>query len=226
MLHRIRLTVVLVGLLPLFIAFARHAGAQHDRPADTVVRISLSNTRFHRMPAQFWSNTGFCPPAPTNDATALAAFFNGRAVRLQLDLMSALPATGPDRIAVRVHWLLNLIRAKRVVVDVVAGGASTTIQYDFTALDTFVEHLQRSDNLLPVWEWMGDPSGVFSSAHQQANGSQRRIEEDWRELVVELLSRYIGECCMFDVMNERPSARSSKNTHFYPILICVRNNEQ
>lgn len=183
---RLRTRTVFLVIGSLFIGLQ---SLQISSYAAQVIHISLPHTRFHPMPAHFWSNTGFCPPAPTNSSTALAAFFNGRAVRLQLDHLSALPTTAHNsRIAVRVHWLLNLIRAER---RRGADDASSTIRYDFTALDAFVEHLMRSENLVPVWEWMGDPSGVFAGG--ASSQEPRDLEADWRDLVEQLLRRYIGE---------------------------------
>lgn len=57
---------------------------------------------------RFWTNTGFCPPAPTNDSTTLAEFFLSKKSLQNLDYISALPNNGLK--FVRIHWLMNLIK--------------------------------------------------------------------------------------------------------------------
>lgn len=57
---------------------------------------------------RFWTNTGFCPPAPTNDSTTLAEFFLSEKSLRNLDYISALPNNGLK--FVRIHWLINLIK--------------------------------------------------------------------------------------------------------------------
>lgn len=74
-----------------------------------VVDIAIRSHQQHaaRLP-KFWAHTGLCPPAPTNDAFVLNAFFSGKSMRLCMELISVLPNSGLQ--TVRIHWLLNLIR--------------------------------------------------------------------------------------------------------------------
>lgn len=57
---------------------------------------------------RFWTNTGLCPPAPTNDSSTLADFFLSEKFLRNLEYISALPNNGLKY--VRIHWLINLIQ--------------------------------------------------------------------------------------------------------------------
>lgn len=74
--------------------------------------VDFSQISWRPMP-QFWSNTGFCPPAPTNDSFDLHAFFTSDDVRMNMYTIAALPYW-VQPIGVRVHWILNLIDVKRL----------------------------------------------------------------------------------------------------------------
>lgn len=67
--------------------------------------IDFINVR--KLP-RFWTNTGFCPPAPTNDSTTLAEFFLSEKTQQNMEYISALPNNGLKFI--RIHWLINLIK--------------------------------------------------------------------------------------------------------------------
>lgn len=179
------------------------------------IHIDLShgidnNDAHSTMPADFWLNSGFCPPAPTNDSRALNAFLNGRTVRRSLRMMSAWPAVQVRRArtSMRVHWLLNLIEARwesdddeegrsndmmeqnirRKTIPHSWNSTSDRIEYDFRQLDTFFDHLVRDADMVPVVELMGDPfRDCISSAQRKAFGSSL-----WQDLVTQLVERYIG----------------------------------
>lgn len=83
-----------------------------------VLMSSVPTTAVHRLHFQvelknvkklsrFWTNTGFCPPAPTDNSSTLAEFFLSEKVTRNLDYVSALPNNGLK--SVRIHWLINLI---------------------------------------------------------------------------------------------------------------------
>lgn len=71
---------------------------------DIVIRSKQSHvTKLEK----FWAHTGFCPPAPTNDAVVLNGFFGGKSMRLCMEMVSA---ANDGLKTVRIHWLFNLIR--------------------------------------------------------------------------------------------------------------------
>lgn len=76
-------------------------------------QVTLQIDRLKKMP-RFWTNTGFCPPAPTNSTAAITDFFFSQDVGLNLELISALPNNRYGIQTVRIHWLMNLIRFKYV----------------------------------------------------------------------------------------------------------------
>lgn len=170
MIQQLKLQLFLTLLLLMCTLNGR---ATHD------INIHIDNGKFYEMPPHFWLNTGFCPPAPTNSSIRLAAFFNSDAVHSSMDMLSALPALGAARTTIRVHWLLNLIEARRAHLN------PHIIEYNFGQLDTFVDHLVQRCDLVPVIEFMGNPSGVFSMPATHPN--------EWTRLVELILTRYIGK---------------------------------
>lgn len=77
--------------------------------AEAVLDIAIRSQQSHvRKLPKFWAHTGLCPPAPTNDAVALNAFFGGKSMQFCMEMVSVLPNAGLK--TVRIHWLLNLIR--------------------------------------------------------------------------------------------------------------------
>lgn len=74
------------------------------------LNVNFNHIDWRPMP-QFWTNTGFCPPAPTNQSADLHAFFASADVRMNMHAIAALPSA--RAIGVRVHWILNLIDVKR-----------------------------------------------------------------------------------------------------------------
>lgn len=78
---------------------------------EELIVVDFRTVAWRPMP-QFWSNTGLCPPSPTNSSLDLHEFFASADVRLNLNAIAALPAS-MHSIGVRVHWILNLIDIKR-----------------------------------------------------------------------------------------------------------------
>lgn len=66
---------------------------------------------------RFWTNTGFCPPAPTNHTKVITDFMLSHDVRINLELISALPNHRSGIQTIRIHWLINLIRIKYVSIS-------------------------------------------------------------------------------------------------------------
>lgn len=61
---------------------------------------------FKKYLPRFWTNTGFCPPAPINDNSTIS-FFLSDDVATNIEIISALPNNALQTI--RIHWLLNMI---------------------------------------------------------------------------------------------------------------------
>lgn len=78
-------------------------------PLNTSSRVDfeINFNNLKKLP-RFWTNTGFCPPAPTNSSSALKDFFLGEKTLRNVDYISALPNNGLK--VIRIHWLLNLIK--------------------------------------------------------------------------------------------------------------------
>lgn len=70
------------------------------------LRISVGDVK--ALP-RFWTNTGFCPPAPIHD-NATIDFFLSDDVSTNIEMIGALPNQALSTI--RIHWLLNLVRIK------------------------------------------------------------------------------------------------------------------
>lgn len=62
-----------------------------------------SSQEIKKLP-RFWTNTGFAPPEPVEQA---ADFFESNDVRQSLEIIGSLPNRGLRN--VRIHWLLNLL---------------------------------------------------------------------------------------------------------------------
>ncbi|CAG2165638.1 unnamed protein product, partial [Oppiella nova] len=90
-----------------------------------------------------------------------------------LALIGSVPHNGIKQI--RIHYLLKLISAKLV---------SNEIQYNYTLLDKFLTRL-RDYHLKPGFEIMGNPSNIYNDFENRTQVIQ------WKELVKELVTRYI-----------------------------------
>lgn len=95
-----------------FLIYVNGSISEHNSLIDSLsssqrinFEIDFKNVKkLHR----FWTNTGFCPPPPTNDSTILAGFFLSEKSLQNMEYISALPNNGLKY--VRIHWLLNLIK--------------------------------------------------------------------------------------------------------------------
>ncbi|KAJ6649587.1 Alpha-L-iduronidase [Pseudolycoriella hygida] len=139
----------------------------------SILEVDIQNVK--KLP-RFWTNTGFCPPAPTNDSSTLAKFFLGEQSLRNLDYISALPNSGLKY--VRIHWLVNLI-------TFIGFSENHGFQYDFSNLDNVLDHLNKL-RLYPVVEFMGNPSNRLFN---QKQFSQTHL---WKDLVYRMINRYIN----------------------------------
>ncbi|RWS07469.1 hypothetical protein B4U79_01656 [Dinothrombium tinctorium] len=121
-----------------------------------------------RLP-HFWESVGFCPPDPHQE---VEKFVLSEDMKLNLALIGSLPGGATKQ--VRVHWLLNMIKAN------VSNGK---IKFNFTFLDQFIG-LLRKNRLKPGFELMGNPSKIFNDFE---NDTQLR---QFKALVSKLSSRY------------------------------------
>lgn len=76
----------------------------------TVDYNSLNDVK--RLP-RFWTNTGLAPPEPLDK---IANFFESDDVNLNLEIIGSLPNNGIKN--VRIHWLLNLLTLRCVLLSV------------------------------------------------------------------------------------------------------------
>lgn len=87
-------------------------GITEYNPPDTVFPEEHMNFvvdfKNARKLTRFWTNTGLCPPAPTNDSLTLAEFFLSEKSIQNMEYISTLPNNGLK--VIRIHWLLNLIK--------------------------------------------------------------------------------------------------------------------
>lgn len=95
-----------------FFTYSSCAMLREYNPPNTVTppnvldfKVDFNNLK--KLP-RFWTNTGFCPPAPTNHSSTLADFFLSEKSIQNIEYISALPNSGLKNI--RIHWLLNLIK--------------------------------------------------------------------------------------------------------------------
>ncbi|XP_013389365.1 alpha-L-iduronidase [Lingula anatina] len=121
--------------------------------------------------SHFWESTGFCPPAPHQDA---AAFDLGTDMLHNLAYIAAVPNGGIKQ--VRVHWLLDLVK--------VQGVEGRFPVYNFSHLDQFIEMLIQLD-LQPGFEIMGNPGNFFTDFE---NNTQIYA---WRDMVAAIAKRYV-----------------------------------
>ncbi|RWS20635.1 hypothetical protein B4U80_02417, partial [Leptotrombidium deliense] len=91
-----------------------------------------------------------------------------------LAIIGAMP--GRNYKQVRIHWLLNLIKAEFNNGD---------IRFDFSKLDELVKRLHQY-RLKPGFELMGNPSNIFSNF---SNATELHL---FKRLVTELSSRYVS----------------------------------
>lgn len=79
-----------------------------------------------------------------------------------------------------------------IVLLLISSGADEHhgFRYDFTNLDKVLDQLMEME-LYPVIEFMGNPSNRFFN---QSNFSQTLL---WKDLIYQMLSRYIGEYLPF-----------------------------
>ena len=73
----------------------------------STIIIELNNFNVNTYIPRFWTNTGFCPPAPIDKSID---FFLSQDVKFNLQLIGSIPNKGIKN--VRVHWLLELIKFK------------------------------------------------------------------------------------------------------------------
>lgn len=64
------------------------------------------NENYKELP-RFWTNTGFCPPAPINQS---GSYFLSNDVKFNLEIISSIPNFGLSHVRVHSHWILELIR--------------------------------------------------------------------------------------------------------------------
>ncbi|RZF42820.1 hypothetical protein LSTR_LSTR003644 [Laodelphax striatellus] len=121
---------------------------------------------------RFWVYTGFSPPEPRE---AAIEFLTSRDIEYNLALIGAVPLKGI--LFVRIHWLLELIIVKSLSVE-------GLFELDFAHLDTVIQLIVKNE-LHPVFELMGNPSGVFSDI----NNNSTQIEL-WKKIVTAVVSRY------------------------------------
>lgn len=69
--------------------------------------LNIRIPKYTKYLPRFWTNTGFCPPAPINGNSTIN-FFLSDDVATNIEIISALPNNGLHTI--RIHWLLNMIR--------------------------------------------------------------------------------------------------------------------
>uniref|UniRef100_A0A8C8YPM1 Alpha-L-iduronidase n=1 Tax=Prolemur simus TaxID=1328070 RepID=A0A8C8YPM1_PROSS len=151
--------LALLAALPAALAEAPH-----------LVRVDAA--RALRPLRHFWRSTGFCPPLPHNQADQYVLSWDQQ---LNLAYVGAVPHRGIEQ--VRTHWLLDLVTAR--------ASAGQGLSYNFTHLDKYLD-LLRENQLLPGFELMGSPSGLFTDFEDKQQVFA------WKDLVSLLASRYIG----------------------------------
>ncbi|XP_019513592.1 PREDICTED: alpha-L-iduronidase [Hipposideros armiger] len=161
-----RARVALLALLAALLAAPPAALAE----APHLVRVDAARVAWPLRP--FWRSTGFCPPLPHSRADQYDLSWDQQ---LNLAYVGAVPHGGIEQ--VRTHWLLELITAR--------GSAGQGLHYNFTHLDGYLD-LLRENQLLPGFELMGSPSGLFTDFEDK----QQVFE--WKDLVSLLARRYIG----------------------------------
>jgi L-iduronidase len=128
------------------------------------VRITLDPARRIGKQPKFWRSTGFTP----------AELLLLPEMHRTLDYLAALPDRGVEFL--RVHYLLNLVRAQATPLG---------HRYDWSLLDEALDAMV-SRGMRPFFEIMGNPSGLF------AGFEDRDTLHRWRDMVAELARRCIG----------------------------------
>jgi L-iduronidase len=144
---------------------APHSAAAAAEPCQApATRIAVSADHVVGSLPKFWRCTGFTP----------AELLLLPEMRQMLSFLGAIPNRGIE--FVRVHFLLDLIRATRL---------PSGIAYEWSlfdeALDTMLER-----GLRPFFELMGNPSGLF----EDFEDLDQLVA--WRDLVTELASRCVA----------------------------------
>lgn len=112
----------------------------------------------------FWRSVGFTP----------ALLWLNEDMQQSMIHIGAVPHRGVSY--VRIHWLLDLVS--------IEGGLTDEARYDWSRLDTVIDSLM-SNGLSPVFELMGNPSGLF---HNFLDDSRVHA---WRRLVRDLALHYM-----------------------------------
>ncbi|XP_031630457.1 alpha-L-iduronidase [Contarinia nasturtii] len=117
-----------------------------------------------------------------------------------MEYISALPNSGIKHI--RIHWLLSLIKFSGFDINQVP-------KYDFTALDTFLDHLMEIQ-VFPVIELMGDIFPVKDNIHG--------IYFMWKDFSFQLVSHYLTRYGQRTVLNFRFELWNEPDVLSYNIL--------
>jgi L-iduronidase len=136
--------------------------SQTCRPEPTTITVDAGRV-LGPLP-KFWRCTGFTP----------AELLLLPEMRQTLSFLGAVPNRGLE--FVRVHYLLDLIVAKRT---------GATIAYDWALFDEALAAIVER-GLRPFFELMGNPSNLFDDF------SDMEQVRAWRDLVAELASRCIA----------------------------------
>lgn len=142
----------------------------------TKLNVTMQMNTMKKMP-KFWTNSGFCPPAPIED-DSITSYLLSNDVFMNMEILAALPNNAITNI--RVHWILHLLRiGKRYNNN--NNKINITNQFDFIHLDKFINHLHNI-HLYPTIEFMINSSDILS--HQDSSF--------WNNLIYALIQRYIG----------------------------------
>jgi L-iduronidase len=112
----------------------------------------------------FWRSTGFSP----------AELLLEPEMRQTLTFLAGVPNNGVRYL--RVHYLLNLVRATR---------SGAKIRYDWSLLDQGLD-IMLAHRMAPIFEIMGNPSDIFTDLQDM---DQVKL---WRDMVAELAERYLA----------------------------------
>jgi L-iduronidase len=130
----------------------------------------------------FWRSTGFTPATLLGDPDA----------RQAMTQYASVPHDGVRH--VRVHYLLDLVRARRL--------DTRDPAYDWAELDAALDCLV-ANGLAPVFELMGNPSGFFDDFTDDAQlRAWRRLVGDLATRLVERYGREEVESWYFETWNE------------------------
>ncbi len=112
----------------------------------------------------FWNSTGFTP----------ASLLLNSDMRQNMTYSGSIPNSGLKY--VRIHYLLELVSG--------SGFGSDDVVYDWSILDQAIDVLIEN-NLIPIFELMGNPSGYFNDMTDDI------VAQVWRKFVRDLAVHYI-----------------------------------